>query len=251
MANVKALSAAMTAAVLFDLGNTLAAYYHASEFQPILAAAINAVRDELSARGQCAVSLESAMSAAVEENREAADFRFTPMLERLERIFRVPLARDSSLAAAACSKFLEPIFAVARIYADTLPTLAHLRQTGIRTAIVSNAPWGSPPELSRRELQRLGLSNAVDTVVLCGEVGWRKPAPAIFHYAREKLGCRPAECMFVGDDPRWDMDGSAAVGMRTMLIDRDNRHPTYTGERVPDRRGVLAALERGHGDANA
>jgi hypothetical protein len=61
----------MTAAVLFDLGNTLAAYYDTSEFRPILAEAIGAVRDELTRRGLCRVSEESAMAAAVTENREA------------------------------------------------------------------------------------------------------------------------------------------------------------------------------------
>ncbi len=45
-------------AVLFDLGNTLAAYYHASDFGPILTQAISAVRDELSRRGRCVSCLQ-------------------------------------------------------------------------------------------------------------------------------------------------------------------------------------------------
>ncbi len=232
----------MSPAVLFDLGNTLAAYYHPSEFQPILTEAIGSVRDELSRRGLCEVSLEAAVAAAVTENREAADHRFSPMIDRLERIFQVALAHDPSLAEAACERFLGPIFAVGRVYDDTLPTLAQLRSAGVRLGIVSNAPWGSPPELWRRELQRLGLSAAVDVVVLCGDVGWRKPAPDIFHYALRQLGCQAAECMFVGDDLRWDIEGSAAVGMRPMLIDRDGRHPDYKGERVVDLRGIVASL---------
>ena len=233
----------MTAAVLFDLGNTLAAYYHASEFRPILAKAIGAVRDELSRRRLGSVPLESAVNAAINENREAPDYRFTPMIERIERIFQVPLATDPLLAATLCKRFLEPIFAVGRVYSDTLPALAQLRGRGVRTAIVSNAPWGSPPELWRHELDRLGLSDSVDTVVLCGDVGWRKPAPVIFNHAAERLGCLPAQCMFVGDDLRWDIEGSASVGMRPVLIDRDGRHPEYAGERVADLHGVLAALE--------
>jgi putative hydrolase of the HAD superfamily len=91
----------------------------------------------------------------------------------------------------------------------------------------------------------LGLSDAVDAVVLCGDVGWRKPAPDIFRNAVSKLGCEPAECIFVGDDLRWDIEGSAAVGMRPILIDRDGRHPEYKGERVAELRGVLAAVETG------
>jgi len=232
----------MTAAVLFDLGNTLAAYYHASEFGPILADAIGAVSVELHRRGLGNVTREAALEAAAAENREGPDHRFAPMAARLERIFAVPLANDPALALTLCERFLAPIFAVARVYKDTLPALAQLRNAGVRTAIVSNAPWGSPPELWRRELARLKLADAVDAVVLCGDVGWRKPAPAIFRHAASALGCRAADCVFVGDDLRWDIEGSAAVGMRPVLIDRDGRHSDYRGERVVDLRTMLAVV---------
>ncbi len=166
-----------------------------------------------------------------------------PLTDRLERIFRVSLADDPALANTLCERFLAPIFAVGRVYDDALPALARLRQVGMQTAIVSNAPWGSPPQLWRRELRRLGLAGAVDAVVLCGDVWWRKPAPAIFHHALRKLGCRAAECAFVGDDLRWDIEGSAAVGIRPILIDRDGRYPGYEGERVADLDGLLFLLE--------
>ena len=235
----------MTTAVLFDLGNTLAAYYHADEFGPILADAIGAVRDELRRRGSCDVPLGAALSAALAENREASDYRFKPMIERLERIFGMPLASDSSLATTLCSQFLAPIFAIGRLYEDALPALAQLRSAGIRTAIVSNAPWGSPPELWRGELRRLGLSDAVDAVVLCGDVGWRKPAPEIFRSAMSRLGCRAADCIFVGDDLRWDIEGSASVGMRPLLIDRDGRHAGYMGERIVNLQALLELVAAG------
>ncbi len=110
-------------AVLFDLGNTLAAYYHASDFGPILTQAISAVRDELSRRGRCELPLEAAVTAAAVENREAADHRFMPLTDRLERIFRVSLADDPALANTLCERFLAPIFAVGRVYDDVLPAL--------------------------------------------------------------------------------------------------------------------------------
>ena len=231
-----------TRAVLFDLGNTLAAYYHANEFRPILAEAIGAVRDELRRRGLATVSLESAIAAAEAENREANDFRFMPMIERLERIFGRRFDVDPSLATAVCERFLGPIFAVGRVYDDTRDVLAELRNAGVRTAIVSNAPWGSPPDLWRRELQRLGLAEAVDAVVLCGDVGWRKPAPHIFQHAQNAVGCSAEECIFVGDDLRWDIEGSKAAGMRAVLIDRDGRHPGFAGERIEGLAGVLALV---------
>ena len=204
--------------------------------------AIGAVREELVGRDLCDVPLEAALGAAMAENTEASDHRFRPMLGRLERIFQVQLADDPLLASAISEKFLAPIFAAGRVYAESLPALERLRRAGIKTAIVSNAPWGSPPSLWRRELERLKLAGAVDAVVLCGDVGWRKPAADIFNHAIDKIGCRAADCMFVGDDLRWDVEGSAAVGMRPVLIDRDGRHPTYAGHRVSDLNGVLSAL---------
>jgi HAD superfamily hydrolase (TIGR01509 family) len=86
------------------------------------------------------------------------------------------------------------------------------------------------------------LSRAVDDVVLCGEVGWRKPAPQIFEAAAAKLGLRPTECVFVGDDVRWDIEGSRAVGMRAVLIDREGRRPEFAGERIVGLQGVLTTL---------
>jgi putative hydrolase of the HAD superfamily len=99
--------------------------------------------------------------------------------------------------------------------------------------------------LWRRELARLGLSDAVDAVVLCGDVGWRKPARQIFEAAAKKLDCRPAECVFVGGDVRWDVGGCKAAGMRAVLIDREGRCPEYNGERIAGLHGVLAVLGSG------
>ena len=115
---------------------------------------------------------------------------------------------------------MAPIFALAEVYDDTLPTLADLRSRGVRTAIVSNSPWGSPPHLWREHLADLGLADRVDAAFFCGDCGWRKPAPQIFHYVFGRLGVTAERCLFVGDDPRWDLAGPQAVGMRAVIIDR-------------------------------
>lgn len=222
----------MKPAVLFDLGNTLAAYYHSEEFTPILRIAVRDLWSELDSRGLAHVPLDAAFTSAVAENREAADFRLIPIDERLERIFEISLDDDPVLAECLAAIFLRPIFDVGRVYGDSIPTMRALRDAGHSLAIVSNAPWGSPPNLWRQELARLGLASAVDAIVLCGDVGWRKPAPAIFRHAASALDRRPDECIFVGDDLNWDLAGSESVGMRPVLIDRDRRHPSYRGERI-------------------
>jgi len=133
----------MKPAVLFDLGNTLAAYYRPEEFRPILEQAIAGVLEELQQRGVGSTSFESAIAAASQENREASDFRFMPMAERFERIFAISVVGDASLETALCSRFLRPIFAVGRVYNDVISVLKELPRLGCPTAIVSNAPWGT------------------------------------------------------------------------------------------------------------
>lgn len=228
-------------AVLFDLGNTLAAYYHVTEFEPILARCVQVVLLELQRRGINSPGFDDALTAARAENTEAADFRFSPMEQRLVRIFGLQ-GSSGSLREDLCRRFLEPIFARGQIYEDTIPVLATLRDRGYATAIVSNAPWGSAPGLWRAKLEEMGLGPVVNDVVLCGDVGWRKPAPQIFRHAAARLNVRCEDCVFVGDDLQWDVAGSAAVGMRPVLIDRGNARTDYAGARILTLQELLPML---------
>ena len=115
---------------------------------------------------------------------------------------------------------MRPICALGRRYDDVLPALKKLQAEGVRTGLVSNTPWGSPADLWREEIERLELTPHFDAIVFCRDVGWRKPAKQIFEFALAKLNARPDECIFVGDDPRWDLAGPRAAGILPILIDR-------------------------------
>ncbi len=229
-------------AVLFDLGNTLASYYHADEFRPILERALRNVSDELQHRGRQGRDLDATLAAALQLNQEAKDLRVRPLAGRLATLFDITAPADAELLDALSARFLEPVFALGRRYDDALPVLNHLRAAGIRTGIVSNSPWGSPASLWRAELRRLELHDAVDINVFCGDVGSRKPAKAIFDRAAELIGVPPAECCFVGDDPRWDFEGATAAGMVPILLDRDRRHAAHGAHSARELREVLQRL---------
>jgi putative hydrolase of the HAD superfamily len=212
-------------AVLFDLGNTLVRYFERSEFPAILEQAILQVRGYLQEEGLLAVSAETMWSRVRQENHESRDHRVRPLEERLGRIFEIEPGRAMDRARAMCWHFTRPIFACSRCYEDALPALQQLRAEGIKTALVSNTPWGSPAALWREELARLGLTGWLDVDVFCTDVGWRKPASPIFEHALALLGTGPQDCLFVGDDPRWDLAGARAVGIEAVLIDRREGMP--------------------------
>jgi HAD superfamily hydrolase (TIGR01549 family) len=74
------------------------------------------------------------------------------------------------------------------------------------------------------EIKKLDFSFA-DLVILSSEVGLVKPDKRIFDLACKELGVKPEECVFVGDNPVMDFEGSKNAGMKPVLIDRKNKHP--------------------------
>jgi putative hydrolase of the HAD superfamily len=106
-----------------------------------------------------------------------------------------------------------------RLYAGTRPAPAlaeavlAARRAGIRTGLLSNS-WGE----GRYQRDRFG--ELFDAVVISGEVGLRKPDPAIYLMAAESLGLEPDACVFV-DDFAVNLEPAAEFGMATVLHDGD------------------------------
>jgi putative hydrolase of the HAD superfamily len=203
-----------TRAVLFDLGNTLVRYYTSSEFPAVLRRCLE----------ECAVAVGEArgrrdqlFDRAITLNRERADYAVQPLEDRLSELFASrPL--DGTSAATLARAFMRPIFAMGKLDPEAVSVLDALRGSGIKTAIVSNTPWGSSADMWREELARHGLLDRVDAAVFCMDVGWRKPHRAPFDRALSLLGVAPAEAMFVGDDHRWDVTGARNAGLRPVLL---------------------------------
>jgi putative hydrolase of the HAD superfamily len=229
----------MRTAILFDLGNTLVRYFDRPEFPSVLEQAITNVQAYLHGEGMLHVTAEYMWQQVAREDHEAVDNRVRPLEGRLSRIFQLDPGQAQAVMPAMCRRFLKPIFQRAQRYEDTLPLLTTLRHRGFKTAIVSNLPWGSPGAIWRQEVIRHELDEWLDAVVFCTDVGWRKPAKQIFEAALDWLQARPRDCVFVGDNPRWDIAGARAVGMEAVLIDR---HGSVAGSSEEPIRG-LAELE--------
>ena len=62
-------------------------------------------------------------------------------------------------------------------------------------------------------------------IYVSGELGFWKPQPAIFQHVLEQAGCAPREAVMVGDSLINDVAGAAAVGLRTVWINRHGQRP--------------------------
>jgi putative hydrolase of the HAD superfamily len=212
--------------VLLDMGNTLVAYFSHDQWPAVRTRAIEAVADLLDERGLLRIERD-ALADCIERGRgESEPNRVNPLADRLRAVFDLPADEvTGELDEAMAEAFCRPLFACGRVYDDTLPVLTELRRRGVRTGILSNTPWGTPGALWRRELERLGLVSAVDEVAFCTDCGWRKPARQAFEHLMGRMNVTAGQCVFVGDDPRWDVVGPEALGMRALLIDRTGRTP--------------------------
>jgi len=111
-----------------------------------------------------------------------------------------------------------------RLHDDSLEVVRSLRDRGVKTALVSNCSHDTTSVVDR-----LGLDEAFDAVILSFEVGARKPQPAIYHAALEAVGSvEPADAIFVDDQVPY-CDGAGELGIGTRLIVRRESPPPLEG----------------------
>jgi len=106
------------------------------------------------------------------------------------------------------------------LYPEVPEVLAALRARQVRLVVVSN--WDSSlPSL----LERLGIRDSFDDVVVSAVVGVSKPDRGIFDEAIRRAAVAPAAALHVGDSLMDDYHGARAAGLRALLIDRGERRP--------------------------
>lgn len=120
------------------------------------------------------------------------------------------------------------------LYEDVKPVLDDLRAHGLRIGLVSNGARDL-----RDFVRHHGLD--VDVTVASRYHGKVKPDPTIFRKALERLDVEPREAAMVGDHLEDDVEGARALGMRAILIDREDRYPQVEG-RLPNLFALPAAL---------
>jgi putative hydrolase of the HAD superfamily len=88
----------------------------------------------------------------------------------------------------------------------------------------------------------LGVRDRFGVRVISGLEGIEKPDPRIYELALERAGVRADESAYVGDNPEFDVDPPAELGMFPVLVDRRERHPDFSGLRITDLRDLAGAL---------
>ena len=124
-------------------------------------------------------------------------------------------------------------------FVDVVPALKKLKERGLILGTISNMDRDGS-EL----IESLGLTSYLEFTVTSCEVNASKPHPKIFQVALEKAGARPEETMHVGDQPESDVEGALCLGIRPVLIDRDDNYPKFERcSRIMDMMQMLPLLD--------
>ncbi|HTY82158.1 MAG TPA: HAD family hydrolase [Dehalococcoidales bacterium] len=98
---------------------------------------------------------------------------------------------------------------------DCRQVLETLRKK-FKIALISN--YDHPPYITKL-LRELDIAKYFSAVVISGDVGVKKPDPAIFHIGLQQIGLKPDEVVHVGDSLD-DVLGAASAGVTPVLIQR-------------------------------
>jgi epoxide hydrolase-like predicted phosphatase len=144
------------------------------------------------------------------------------------RVLRETAEGRSALAAVECGQMSQRDYEITlagllgvdsrgllgRALADLRPRtvvldlVGRVRAAGIRVAVLSNS-WGSG---DYDPYEGYDLDENFDAVVISDQVGLRKPDPAIYRLAADKMGTDPGSCVFV-DDTAANLPPAADLGM--------------------------------------
>ena len=215
--------------LLFDLGNTLLreeAFDGLAGTLRVLALAENprgVSVDEIRAR-------VAEVEADLRERRERAWMEMSPwsvhrlVYEPLGITFRRPFEEVELEFLRGATRFA-PTEGVEAF-------VGSLASSGLPLGVVSNSMFTS--ESLALQLEAFGLRSAFRFVMSSADYVVRKPHPAIFRVAAEKLGTEPARTWYVGDNPRYDVAGAANAGMVSVLYRPDGVAAASESEPEPD-----------------
>jgi putative hydrolase of the HAD superfamily len=195
-------------AICFDLDNTL------WDVEPVLMRAERILTDWLKLRYpriperfSTSDIFEMRASLLREQPQQAHDLSWL----RRETIARLgeavgyerEMAHEAFALWHAARNQLEP-------FADVVPALETLKRR-YRLATLSNG---------NADLAKIGLAHHFEVTLSAGALGCAKPDARAYARLADVLTLKPAEILFVGDEPHADVVGPRTAGMQTVWVNR-------------------------------
>lgn len=122
---------------------------------------------------------------------------------------------DTALAHEMADFFLADRRERHVVFPESRAVLESLRSR-VKLAMITNGA----SDIQRNKIEGSGLAEYFDTILVSGEEGFGKPRPEIFRLAIDRLDVDEAAAVMIGDSLARDVAGAAAVGIKTVWVNR-------------------------------
>jgi len=213
-------------AIFFDIDDTL---FSTSEFarrardasvEAMIAGGLSVTREELRAE----------LDEVVKEFSSNYEHHFDKLLQRLPRRATKGV-HHALIVAAGVVAYHETKMRELTAYPDAIALLARLKQAGVNVGIITDGVEVKQAEKIVR-LKVLPYLNP-QAVYISDSVGVNKPNPKLYLRACADLNLKPASVMYVGDNPKNDIDPPNRLGMTTVRMRRSGKYRDIEGETQP------------------
>lgn len=107
------------------------------------------------------------------------------------------------------------------LFLETKDVLESLKKNGFIIGVISNFDSRIYDVCAN-----LGIIGYFDSFVISSETGFAKPVPEIFSLALKRNKVYPSESIHIGDSLQLDFYAARALGINSVLIDREGRYKT-------------------------
>jgi HAD superfamily hydrolase (TIGR01549 family) len=208
-------------AVLFDLGNTLM-YAHAP-WPPIFDQAGKALGEYLRSR-----KIDVDSSSFSNEFTRRLNLYYAERERSMIETSSLAVLKDmlteqghANLPQELLRAALDNYYLITQqnwlLESDAVPTLSTLRSEAFHVGLVSNA---SDSRDVLALVDKFGIQEYFDFILISADCGYRKPHPRIFELALSHWGYLPDEIAMVGDRLDADIGGARPLGIYTIWIKR-------------------------------
>lgn len=214
----------MIKAVIFDIDNTL------YDFDSVHIKAMNKVK----------VYVEKTFGISSDEFENRLSKAQSKMVDRLGKDSAATHSRIIRFQEALeelSDKNMQSALTMCNLYWDTLLDIMEpekgiedfikaLINKGIKIGVGSNMT----SHMQFEKLEKLGLLKHIDRVITSESAGAEKPSDKFFKLCVEKMGCKPEECLFIGDNIKYDVEGAISGGLNGMWYNKKGDVPQEYGK---------------------
>jgi putative hydrolase of the HAD superfamily len=213
-------------AIFFDIDDTL---YSTSEFSEV--ARLNAL-DAMIEQGLSMPreELHEELKEVIGEFSSNYEHHFDKLLLRIPR--RYFKGRNPAvLIAAGVIAYHDTKFRQLAPYEDAVEAIRILSRTDLILGIISEG-------LEVKQAEKLIRMRVVpyltpNAIFISNQLGMSKPNPKLYRRVCSDLNIKPAETMYVGDNPLYDVDPPNSIGMMTVRMRRGGKHHDVEGQTRP------------------